>query len=184
MADQIRQIAQRVRELREIAQLSSTELAAQLGVAQDELLAYESGERDIPVSYLLQVGQRFGVELVALLTGGDARLQSYCLVRRGQGVKVQRRQQYGYEALAYNFVHPRAEPFLVTVPPEEPGAEVQFNAHPGQEFNYVLTGRVRITIADHELVLEEGDSLYFDSSLPHAMVALDGRPARFLAVVV
>lgn len=183
MSDQLQQIAIRIRDLREIAGLSREAAAAAFGVPLETYAAYESGSEDIPVSVLYQIAGKFGVELTAILTGEEPRLRSYCLVRKDKGVDVKRRQEYEYQSLAHNFSHKHAEPFLVTVEPA-PDQEVHLNSHPGQEFNYVLEGSLRIVIDGHELLLEEGDSVYFDSNLKHGMLALGSSRARFLAVIM
>ncbi len=183
MSEELQQVAARIRELREISNLSQTTLAHDLGLSVEEYEAYESGEADIPVGVLFQLAGRYGVELTALLTGENPRLHRWALVRRGEGVGVQRREDYRYQSLAYNFVHKRAEPFLVTVDPKPAGTPVHFNTHPSQEFNYVLSGVLKIILDDQELVLEPGDSLYFDSSLPHGMQAMNDERAEFLAIV-
>lgn len=183
MSENIRNIAMRIRELREIAGVSLETLAHEFGITRDAYQNYESGETDIPVNFLFQVAHRFGVELTDLLTGESPRLHVYSLVRNGTGVAFDRRKQYHYRHLAYNFSHRKAEPFLVTVEPEAPEAKMSRNSHVGQEFNYVLEGKLMIIIDDHQLELNPGDSLYFDSSHPHGMKALDGREAKFLAII-
>lgn len=182
MSEQLKQIASRIRDLREIAGFSPEEAAAAFDVPLATYAAYESGSQDIPVSVLYQIAGRFGVELTAILTGEEPRLHSYCLVRKGRGVAVDRRQEYDYQSLAYNFGHKKAEPFLVTVEPDG-DEEVHLNSHPGQEFNYVLEGKLKIIVDGHELLLEAGDSLYFDSSLKHGMRAVGAATTRFLAVI-
>jgi transcriptional regulator with XRE-family HTH domain len=183
MSENIRNIAMRIRELRDIAGISLETLAHEFGISREAYQEYESGETDIPVNFLFQVSHRFGVELTELLTGESPRLHVYSLVRNGSGVAFDRRKQYHYQHLAYNFSHKKFEPFLVTVDPEPLDAPVNRNSHSGQEFNYVLEGRVKIIIDDHELELNQGDSLYFDSSHPHGMKALDNRAAKFLAII-
>jgi quercetin dioxygenase-like cupin family protein len=98
-------------------------------------------------------------------------------------VSVERRKEYKYQNLAYNFVHKKAEPFLVTVEPDSDNSPIHFNSHPGQEFNYVLEGTLKIVINGHELILNEGDSLFFDSGANHGMKALNEKPAKFLAII-
>ncbi len=182
MSDQVKQIASRIKDLREIAGLSEEQLAAELGITVETYKIYESGTVDIPVGFLYEAANRFGVELTAILTGEDPKLHTYCLVRKNKGVSVSRRNPYKYQSLAYKFINKKSEPFLVTV---EPGNDdtVHFNSHPGQEFNYVLEGTLMIYIDGHQLTLNEGDSLYFDSGCSHGMKALDGKPAKFLAII-
>jgi quercetin dioxygenase-like cupin family protein len=181
MQDEIGQVAARVRELRQLCGIPAAALAAELGLAPAAYEALESGREDIPVGVLMRIAQRCKVEPATLITGEEPRLRTFCLTRKGKGASVRRKAEYAYEALAANFLRKRAEPFLVTVPP---GGPLHLNSHPGQEFNYLLEGRLMISVAGHEQVLEAGDSLYFDSSAPHGMVALDGQPARFLAFIV
>jgi mannose-6-phosphate isomerase-like protein (cupin superfamily) len=180
MQEKIKQVASRLRELREIFGVSCAELAGELQIAEADYRPYESGTVDIPVGILYQIAQRFQVELTTLLTGEEPRLHTYALTRAGQGVSVDRSREYSYQSLAYNFIHKRAEPFLVTV---RPGPE-HFNSHPGQEFHYVLNGTLRVLLDQHELILEAGDTLYFDSSVAHSLTALNDAPAQLLAVIV
>jgi transcriptional regulator with XRE-family HTH domain len=184
MPEKIKNIASRVKELREIAGISAETLAHEFNIPRETYLEYESGEADIPVGFLYKIAQRFRVELTDLITGESPRLHMYALTRKGQGISVERRKQYNYEGLAYNFIHKKAEPFLVTVDPADPGEAVSFNSHPGQEFTYLLEGTMKIIIHDHELVLNEGDSLFFDSSVSHGMQAMNNKPARFLAIIL
>lgn len=184
MSDQIRLIAARLKELREISGLSVESLAKELGISKDLYQTYESGGADIPVGFLYEIAGRFKVELTALLTGKEPKLHNYCLVRDGMGVEVERKKPYHYLSLAFNFVNKKAEPFLVTVEPKGEGAEIVYSSHPGQEFNYMVEGRLKIIIDGHEIILNEGDSLYFDSKLSHGMAALDDKPAKILAIVI
>jgi transcriptional regulator with XRE-family HTH domain len=181
---ELKQVATRIRELREIAGVSAETLAKQFNIPLEEYLQYESGNTDIPVSVLFEIASKFNVELTAILTGENPHLHTYSLVRKGKGVGVERRKDYSYESLASNFIHKKAEPFLVTVEPEPEDAPLHLNSHPGQEFNYVLKGELRIVVDKHEVVLQEGDSLFFDSGCGHGMKALNGQPAQFLAIIL
>ena len=183
MSDQIKMIASRIRDLREIAGLSIESLANQLNIDVETYTKYEGGNTDIPVSFLYLIANKFNVELSAILTGDAPKLHTYQLVRRGAGVSVERREAYKYQNLAYNFIGKRAEPFIVTVPPESEIEPVHHNSHKGQEFNYVLEGTLKIIINGHEIIMEEGDSIYFDSSASHGMKAMNGKQARFLAII-
>ncbi len=182
MTDQIKQIAARIKEIREISGISAETLADKLGV--DALLykRYESGSSDIPVGIIFKIAEHFNVELSVMLGGDNPRMHVYGIVRKGKGLNLERRKQYNYESLAYNFIHKKAEPFVVTIDPDDKALE--FNSHPGQEFNYVLKGTMLTIIDGHELILNEGDSVYFDSGCKHAMKALNNEQVRFLAVVL
>lgn len=183
MSDQVKQISARIKDLREIAALSVETLSKELGVSTELYREYESGSIDIPIGFLYEVANKFNVELTAILTGEGPRLRTYCLVRKGKGVSVDRRNPYKYNSLAYNFINKASEPFLVSVEPDNDDSPVHLSSHPGQEFNYVLEGTLMIYVDGHQLTLNEGDSLYFDSGCSHGMKAVGGKTARFLAII-
>lgn len=116
--------------------------------------------------------------------GEEPKMKSYFLTRRGTGVSVERTKAYKYQSLASGFKGRKADPFIVTVGPKPENTPVYFNTHEGQEFNLVIEGRMLLNINGKELILNPGDSLYFDSSKPHGMLALDGKTVKFLAVVM
>ena len=184
MQERIKEVADRVRELREILEISQESMSSHLQISPETYKKYEKGEEDIPASVLYEISRRLGVEMSVLLTGEVPRMHYFAVTRKGKGASVERRKDYRYQSLASNFINKKAEPFIVTVPPKPDGAGVHMNSHPGQEFNYVLEGSLKLFIKDHEFVLNEGDSIYFDSSSEHAMVALKNRPAKFLAIIM
>lgn len=184
MKEQIQLIGARIKELREIEGISAESLARELNIESSQFSSFESGDTDIPVGFLYKVAHRFNIELSALLKGEEPKLHVYTIVRKGKGLNVERRKQYKYENLATNFIQKKAEPFIVTVEPIATNSQLEFNSHPGQEFNYVLEGTLMIVVDGHEIVLNSGDSIYFDSGYNHAMKALNNRQVRFLAVIV
>lgn len=184
MNDQIRMIADRIRGLRDIAQLTVEKCAQDLGVSVETYRSYESGKSDIPASFLYQVAGMFHVELSSLLTGEEPRLRLYAVTRAGKGVTVERRRDYDYQSLAFNFIDKKMEPFLITVEPRPETEPVPMNTHPGQEFTYLLEGTLKVVVDEHEMVLTVGDSIYFDARHSHGMKAVGGAPARFLAVIL
>lgn len=182
MEEKIEEIASRVRELRELSNVSVEDMAEYLKVPVETYGCYEDGTLDIPASTLFEIGQRFGVDMNLLLTGEEPRMRIFTVTRRDEGIIVERRKQYKYQNLAGKFVHKKVEPFLVTIEPRKDKPSVY--SHPGQEFAYVLEGSLKLYIHDNEIILTEGDSIYFDSSYGHAMVALNDKPARMLVVVM
>jgi mannose-6-phosphate isomerase-like protein (cupin superfamily) len=123
------------------------------------------------------------VELSTLVSGEEPKLSIYCLVRNGQGQAVERQEAYTHLSLADNFLNKKVEPMIVVVPVLPPGVSPHFNSHKGQEFNYVLEGRMKFTIHDKEFVMNPGDSVYFDSAYAHVMVSLDNTPGKFLCFI-
>ncbi|WP_424244446.1 transcriptional regulator with XRE-family HTH domain [Elusimicrobium posterum] len=184
MSDQIKEIAQRLKELRNIEDISAASLAKDLGLSTEVYEEYESGTKDIPVSILYRVAAKFNVELTALLTGEEPRLSVYSLTKKDRGISVTRRKEYDYKELAHNFKNKKAEFFLVTVEPKNIEKIEKAYAHSGHESMYITKGRILMNINDREVVLEEGDFIYFDSSAPHGMLALDGKQAQFLASII
>lgn len=176
------EVARRVKGLREAVDLSVEAVAEAAGTTPEAVAAFEAGERDIPVSFLFKLAKLAGADLTALLTGDEAKLRGYALVRKGEGYSVDRRKIYAYRSLAHRFHKPGMEPFIVTVPASQ--KELDFNAHAGEEFVYMLEGRMEAHLHKEVLVLNPGDSLYFKSTIPHALRALDGGDARFLDVIL
>lgn len=184
MDEQIRQIGERIRGLRDALELSVEEMADRCGLRVEQYREIESGEFDIAVSTLQQIARKFDIPLDVLMFGEEPKMNSYFLTRWGTGISVERTKAYKYQALASGFRNRKADPFLVTVEPKPEDTPIYYNTHYGQEFNMVLEGRMLLSINGRNLILEQGDSLYFDSSLPHGMKALDGKAVKFLAIVM
>ena len=182
MQEKIIEIANRIKELREVSDILPEDMASQLDISVDAYLKFENADADIPASMLLEIANIFKVDMSLLLTGEAPRMNVFTVTREGKGVSVERRSQYKYQALAEKFIHKKVEPFVVTVAPKD--EEPTLHSHPGQEFNYILEGSLKIYIHNNEIVLNAGDSIYFDSDYPHGMKALDDKPAKFVAVIL
>ena len=182
MNTQIKQIAQRIRGLREVLNVSVEDAATKCGVTESELIRYESGTSDIPVSFICQFAQCYGVECTTLMSGEEPHVSTYFVTRKGTGVSVERTKAYKYLALAHGFRQAKMAPFEVTVEPND--LPITLNTHAGQEFNQVLEGTLQLHIAGNDLVLNEGDSIYFDASKPHGMKALNNKNVKFLAIII
>lgn len=184
MSEQLKLIAQRIKELREISEITIEEMAKSLGLTKENYIKYEEGECDIPISMLYSISHKFKVDLTEILSGEAPKLRVFQVVKKNKGLEVFRREQYKYQNLAYNFSNKQIEPFMVEVPVVADDEPVHENSHSGQEFNYVLEGRLLIKVNGKENILEEGDSIYFNSVYPHGMKALDGKKAKFLAIIL
>lgn len=178
-----KEIAPRIRGLRDALDMSVEDLAAKAGVDPELVRGYETGDVEIPVGFLMKVAHACHVDLTVLISGVEPHLKGYSLVRHGEGLSVERRKDYDYKSLAYRFSGRKMEPFLITVPAKEPSAMTQVS-HSGQEFIHVMEGRLELRLGDEALELEPGDSLYFDSQTPHALRGLDGKQAVFLDVIL
>lgn len=179
-----RGIADRIRELREICDISREEMAKRLNLQPDVYQDYEEVRRDFPVSILYEISAMLHVDMTELLTGTAPRLANCSVVRKGEGISVDRYKGYDFESIAYKFIGRKIEPMIVTV-----GADTEFSppelvSHSGQEFNYVLEGKIRVLFGEQEYLLGEGDCFYFDPTVPHAQTAVGGRDAKFLTVIL
>lgn len=180
MNEQLKAIAQRITELREILDISREVMAEKLEISLEEYGAYESAQADIPISMLYGVAAVLGVDPTVLMTGEAPRMSTYTLVRKGQGVNIERYREYKFSALAFNFKNRDMDPMLVTL--DVKPAPPELVVHTGQEFNYVLQGTVRVIIGSRQFDLEAGDCIYFDPATPHGQMAVGG-PAQFLTVI-
>jgi len=185
MSDKIKndfnsQIPQRIKELREILDISALDFAKDTCIPYDTYSRYEKGELDIPISVLYTIAGKLGTDVTVLLTGEEAKMDSAAVCRKGKGVQIERYPGYEYASLAYNFKHRTIEPLLVTLDSSKtPAAQV---SHSGQEFNFVVEGRIKVTVLKTDHLLNPGDSIYFDARLPHSQSAVDGL-AQFITII-
>lgn len=182
MNEQIKDIGMRLKHLREDLEIPAEEMAKKLEVPMDTYNAYENGDMDFSFSLIYNAAEILGVDVLDLISGSAPTLSMCCMVKRGKGYSVTRDEQYDYKHLAYTFRNKKAEPFLVTIAPD-PKPPVM-HEHDGQEFNYLISGKAMFYIGDISYEINKGDSIYFDSGVPHAMVALGDKEAQFIAVVV
>ena len=179
--DKIQEIAARIRELREVCGYTQEELAAALNIPLAAYQGYEESGFDIPISVIYSISKKFGVDFTEILTGTNAKLDTYYVVKRGEGKVISRYPGYFYEDLAYRYSRKIMQPLLVTLnPSDDPAALV---THPGQEFYLVLEGEVTLVFDNREIVLKAGDSIYFNPLHPHGQKCHGDTKARFLTVI-
>jgi quercetin dioxygenase-like cupin family protein len=184
MTEESKEIASRVKVLREIEEIPLEEFCREQGFKDEEYRSWENGEVEFPIGSLVEIAARFKVDLTELVTGRPSRLTGFCVTRADSAPEVSRRPMYTYWNLAYKFHNKRGEPFLVEANPETENKPLSLNTHPGHEFDYVLEGRLFVSVSGHEMELGPGDAIYYDSNEPHGMKALGGKRARFLAMVL
>jgi len=182
MNTQIKQIAQRLHGLRDALDLTTEMVATKCSITPEQYEKYETGNYDIPLSFLCDLAQTFGVETTALISGNDPHALAFSVTRKGTGPAIERNKVYKYQSLANGFRNAKAEPFEVTVEPSD--QPIHLNSHTGQEFNLILEGTMQLQIAGNDITLYKGDSIYFDSIKPHGMKALNGVKVKFLAVII
>lgn len=186
MEPNIKEVAGRIRALREDMDLTMQEMADATGRSVAEYSAQETGEHDLSFTFLYRCAEKFGVDVIELLTGENPHLSGYSLTRANDGLSIKRRAGFEYLHKAPHFKNKLAEPFLVTAPylEEEQNQPIHLSRHAGQELDYILSGKMRFAYEDHVEELEAGDMLMYDSGRGHGMIATGGEPCVFLAVVM
>ena len=184
-----RDVANRIRSLREDNEFSIEEMAEATGRSAEEYSARESGDMDLTFTFVYKCAKKFGVDVVELLTGESPRLRHYEIVRSGEGLILERHSDFHYLHKAPHFKNRLGEPFLVDVPfqPQSQNEPIHLSYHNGQEFDMVLKGRLRFRFEgareDRFEEVSAGDTLFYDSGRGHGMIAIDGEDAQILAVV-
>ena len=180
------EIALRIREMREIMGLTEAEMAEKTQVSPETYAAYETGAVDLPFTFIHKCALAFGIEITDLLEGYSAHLSSYTVTRKGRGVTTARERGIQIQHLAPMFRGKMAEPYWVKYDylPELQHRPIHMTTHSGQEFDLIFSGTLKVQVGDHVELLNEGDSIFYDSSTPHGMIAVDGQDCVFLAVVL
>ncbi len=186
MEPNIKEVATRIRLLREDMGFSQAEMAEATGRSEEEYIAQESGEQDLSFTFLYKCAEKLGVDVIELLTGENPHLSGYSLTEADGGLSIKRRAGFEYLHKAPHFRNKLAEPFLVTAPylEEEQGKPIHLSYHEGQEIDYIISGHLRFAYEEHVEDLGPGDLLMYDSGRGHGMIATDGEPCVFLAIVL
>ncbi len=180
------EVALRIREMREITGLTESQMAQKTEVTLQEYRQYEAGQLDFPFTFIHKCSLAFGIGITDLLEGQSAHLSSYTVTRRGQGHETAKEDGIEIKNLAPMFRKKISEPYWVhyEYSPELQDKPIHLTKHSGQEFDYIMSGRLKVQIGDNVEYLSEGDSIYYNSSTPHGMIAVEGRDCYFLAVVL
>ena len=185
-AGEIQEIALRIREMRGIMGFSVEEMAEKTQLTPEVYRQYEGGRVDLPFTFIHKCSLAFGIEITDLLEGHSAHLSNYTVTRKGKGVTTAREQGIQIQNLAPMFRQKLAEPYWVKYDyvQEQQHRPIHMTTHSGQEFDLIIRGTLKVQVGDHIEILNEGDSIYYNSSTPHGMIAVDGRECTFLAVVL
>ena len=184
--EQLKEIASRIKEMREIMGWSIIEMAEKTEVSEEQYKIFENASADIPFSFIHKCALSFDVELTELLEGHSARLSSYTVTRKGMGQKTAKEDGIDIANLAPKFRDKIAEPYWVRYEysASQQNKPIHLTTHSGQEFDLVLSGTLKVQVGEHTEILHEGDSIYYNSSTPHGMMAVDGKDCVFCAVVL
>ena len=181
MNNVFKELGERISGLRDACGYTQEQLAEELGLALSVYKEYEEIGENIPISVIYEIANKFGVDFTEIMTGVKAKLDTYHVVKKGQGRDIDRYPGYRFQDLAFRYGGKIMQPLLVTLDPsDKPCAPV---SHPGQEFNYVISGTMAVEFDGKELILEQGDSVYFNPAYPHGQRCVGNEPVVFLTVI-
>ncbi len=182
----IKEMAGRIKELREIVGLTPAEMAVKTDVSMEEYIECESGKSDLNFAFIYRCALALGVNVTDIIEGHSPTLRSYTVTKSGAGQEIANAHGMTYYNLAYAFQNRIAEPLYVKTAYDEEAQhkDIELTTHSGQECDIVLEGNLMVQIGEHREVLGPGDSIYFDSSTPHGMIAVNGKDCVFYAIVL
>ncbi len=182
----IKEMAARIRELREIQNLTTAQMAEKTGVSEAEYIDCENGNKDLNFAFIYRCAQTLNVDVTSLIEGHTPKLVNYVYTKAGKGQRIEKAHGMTYYNLASAFKNRIAEPLFVrsTYSEEKQNKEIEVTTHAGQELDIVIEGKLKVQVGEHYEILEPGDSIYYDSSTPHGMIAVDGKDCTFYAIVL
>ena len=186
MPDKDSKIGERIKNLRIEKEMSIEDVSKQSGISELIISGIEGCTVSPPLGDIISLAKVFKVTVGEIF--GDSADSPFCIVRSDNRKTVHRFSSsgksggYSYESLGHQKRNRQMEPFLVTLTPAEV-PEVEPNQHIGEEIIFVLQGQVEIRLSDHTDILGPGDSIYYDSNLPHVVSCYGDEPATILAVI-
>ena len=182
----LQEVAIRIREMRDICGFTQAEMAERTEVSVEEYRRYEAGELDFPFSFIHKCALAFNIGITDLLEGRSAHLSSYTVTRKGEGQETAKEAGISIMSVAPLFRKKIAEPYRVRYEydPALQNKPIHLTKHDGQEFDFVLEGKLKVQVGSNVEYLEAGDCIYYNSSTPHGMIAVDGQDCLFMAVVL
>ena len=182
----LREMGERIREMREIVGHSVERMAELAGIPPAEYEALEAGRLDPPFTVLHRCAVALGVDVTTLIEGHSAKLSGFIITRKGEGLITTDEQGIRLQNMAAMFKNRLATPYYVTYEYDErlQDQPIHTTTHAGQEFDLVLEGSMKLRIGDHVETLHAGDSAFYQSSTPHGMLAIGGKTCRFLAMIM
>ena len=186
VANQLAEVAFRIKEMRGICGFTEEEMSQKTDTTMAEYLTYEAGRADLPFTFIHKCALAFGIGITDLLEGHSANLRSYTVTRRGEGQQTAKEEGIEISNLAPFFRNKLAEPYYCTYEYDEAQQRmpIHLTTHAGQEFDIILSGQLKVQVGENTEILGEGDSILYNSSPPHGMIAVGGRPCVFCAVVI
>ena len=182
----IKEMAGRIKELREIEGYTPEEMAEKTGITEAEYIACENGKSDLNFAFIYRCASALRVNVTDIIEGYSPNLKSYTVTRAGSGQQIAKAHGMVYQNLAYAFKNRIAEPLFVrsTYSEEAQRRDIELTTHTGQECDIVIEGNLMVQVGEHKEVLGPGDSIYYNSDTPHGMIAVNGKDCTFYAIVL
>ena len=182
----IKEMAGRIRALREIEGLEPAQMAAKTGVSTEEYVRCESGQSDLNFAFIYRCALALNVNVTEIIEGYSPKLKSYTVTRAGAGQEIAKAHGMVYYNMAYAFQNRIAEPLFVrsAYSEEAQHRDIELTTHAGQELDIVVEGKLMVQVGEHTEVLSAGDTIYYDSDTPHGMIAVGGQDCVFYAIVL
>jgi transcriptional regulator with XRE-family HTH domain len=177
-------IGNKIKQLRESANISISDLASKTFTSVQEISKLEDGEENPSLSVLTQISNVFGVRLGTILDGTEP--VSPIINKNNDkisGIKSLDKNNYVISSLAQGKTDRNMDPYVISVDYTEPGNNCQFSTHEGEEFIFVLYGNIVIYYGNSQIELSSGDSIYYDAIVPHRISSKNSdSTAKVLAV--
>jgi transcriptional regulator with XRE-family HTH domain len=177
------EIGKRIKSLRKNKRITLENLATETGFTKGYLSKVEKSQKAPPVSTLGNIARAFGVNISTLL-GENSSATPICLVKKNERLLITRSGTsvgYSYEAVAHKFKNKMMDPFVLTLP-LHPKKQIRYQ-HEGQELLFILEGTMIFHHGAEELIVEEGDCVYFDSGIPHFGESAGNKRAKCFMVI-
>ena len=176
MTSQLIPIGKKIKQARIDKNFTLDRIANETGYSIDYLKRIEAGEEMPPVGALLQIARALEIDSGFFLREQEASMK--------ERVKeyTKRTDAYAYETLTPGAENKHLKAFRVTIDPMEEHTGVGYQ-HEGEEFNYVLQGKVQVTVGDHVNILGEGEFLHFNSAIKHQLKNIGKETAELLVVI-
>jgi transcriptional regulator with XRE-family HTH domain len=181
-------VGKRIKSLRESQSIDLEEMAERTGLDVEQIKRIESDKSLPSLAPLIKIARTLGVRLGTFLDDRDALGPVISRkISREEGISFSTNQTASHTHMDYYALSPdksgrHMEPFIIRVAPRETD-EFQLSSHEGEEFIFCLKGAIEVTYGENAHLLEEGDSIYYDSIVAHHVHAADSRESKILAVV-
>ncbi|MDL2241379.1 XRE family transcriptional regulator [Bacteroidales bacterium OttesenSCG-928-L03] len=182
-------IGSRIKSVREMKQISLTEMAERTGLDVEQVERIEQDKSLPSLAPLIKIARVLGVRLGTFLDDNDelgpvvSRKDKYQQSISFSTNQTASHKHMDYYALSHDKAGRHMEPFMIRVEPADEGVQFLNSSHEGEEFIFCMEGALEVTYGSEVYILEEGDSIYYDSIVAHHVHAADERGARILAVV-